>query len=409
LDKIPIKTLLARQSIYDKNAEVTAYELLYRDGDTGLSNVNNENMLDGDTATSSVITQLFANLDMNMVIGDKPAFINFTHNHIVQHVPRLLPKDRIVVEVLENVSIDQPLIENLLSLSKMGYQIALDDFIFTEEITPLIEIADIIKIDVLGLEKSQIQAQLEPLKNFKGKLLAEKIENKEQFKHCVALGFDFYQGFFLNRPDPLRGPMLTENKTNLLRLLTELNDENVSIERIEEIILQIPKLSYRILRLVNSASLYHGKKIESLLDAITQLGLVQIRNWLRLLLLSSMDDVATDLLERTLIRAKMCEILAKTIHYPNPHLAYTVGILSTLDAILNEPMVSLLGKIQLSEQLNLAILEHKGELGHILQFTKAYEEAKFQQLEISTIDINDFTNSYLQAIDYASDVIRLIK
>lgn len=403
-----IKTLLARQGIYNKHGSVYAYELLYRNGDALTANVDNMNPLSGDAATSSVITQLFTNLDMDTIIGNKRAFINFTHNHLVQQIPNLLPKNRIVIEVLETVEIDQPLIKNLAALNEIGYKIALDDFIYRKEFIPLIEIADIIKIDVLNLTKEQIARQLAPLHNFRGKLLAEKIEDKNQFSHCVDLGFDYFQGFFLNKPDALKGHAITENKTNLLRLLAELNDEQVPMERVEEIILQIPKLSYRILRLANSASLYMGKKIESLMDAITQLGLLQIRNWLSLLLLASMDDVMPDLLERTLIRAKMCEYLSKTDGQSNPHQAYTVGILSTLDGILNEPMASLLAKIQLSETLNEALLNHSGELGKILKFTIDYEEANFNKLANVPINHEDFTRSYLQGIEHANNVISII-
>lgn len=408
MDQPPIRTLLARQGIYDKNSSICAYELLYRSNEAQSSNVDNINSLSGDTATSSVLLQLFANLDVNTIIGNKRAFINFTHNHLVQQIPALLPKNRIVIEVLETVAIDKPLIFNLTELKKQGYQVALDDFVFRNELIPLVEMADIIKIDVLNRDEKQISEQLLPLKSFRGKLLAEKIENKRQFNNCINLGFDYFQGFFLNKPDSLKGQAITENKTQLLRLLTELNNENVPIERIEEIILQIPKLSYRILRLANSASLYISKKIESLMDAISQLGLIQIRNWLNLLLLVSLDDVAQDLLERTLIRAKMCESLSKSIGYPNPHQAYTIGILSTLDGILNEPMPSLLAKIQLSETLNEALLNHKGDLGKILKFTIDYEQANFNQLDSATVNTEELAQSYLKGIEYANNIIDIL-
>lgn len=405
----PLRTLLARQGIYNKNSSVWAYELLYRNGDAQTANVDNMHEASGDAATSSVITQLFTNLNMDTIIGNKRAFINFTHNHLVHQVPNLLPKNRIVIEVLETVAIDKPLIDNVSKLSQSGYKIALDDFIFREELIPLIEIADIIKIDVLNLNKRQIAEQLYPMQNrFKGKFLAEKIEDKDQFNNCIDLGFDYFQGFFLNKPDSLRGQAITENKSNLLRLLAELNDDQVPIERIEKIILQIPKLSYRILRLANSGLLYTGRKIESLMDAITQLGLLQIRNWLSLLMLASLDDVVPDLLERTLIRAKMCEYLAKATGFSNPHQAYTVGILSTLDAILNEPMPSLLSKIQLSDVLNEALLNHHGELGQLLKFTIDYEEANFNQLENTSVQFEEFTKSYLQGIEHANNVIKMI-
>lgn len=404
-----IKTLLARQAIFNKKGEVWAYELLYRNGDDLIAKIDNHHPTAGDTATSSVITQLFANLDMNSILGKKKAFINFTYNHVIQQIPRLLPKNRIVIEVLETVIIDPPLINSLTNLHKLGYKIALDDFMYRDELRSLIELADIIKIDVLNLNRTQIEEQIMPLVGlFHGKLLAEKIEDKHQFNCCVELGFDYFQGFFLNKPDPLRGRTMTENKTQLLRLLSDLNQNDTSMEAIEETILQIPKLSYRILRLTNSVALYTGKKIDSLIDAIKQLGLLQIRNWIALLLLASIDDISPDLLERTLIRAKMCETLARASKHVNPHQAYTVGILSTLDAILNEPMPSLLAKIQLSEVLNEALIYQEGELGRILKFAIAYEEANFKQLKHADLDYNQFVQAYLEGIDHANSILTII-
>ncbi len=404
-----VKTLLARQGIYNKSGEVYAYELLYRNGESLAANIDNSLTTSGDAATSSVISQLFTNFEIDTIIGNRRAFINFTYNHIINQVPSLLPKNRIVIEVLETVTVDQMLIDTLNVLKSQGYKIALDDFLFSQELIPLIEVADIIKIDVLNMSVPQIEQQLSPLRQrFRGQLLAEKIEDKIQFNNCIELGFDYFQGFFLNRPDPFKGQVITENKSNLLRLIAELNNEEVPIERIEQIILQIPKLSYRILRLTNSGSLYVGRKINSLIDAIRQLGLVQIRNWLSILLLASFDDVVPDLLERTLIRAKMYEHLARLSGDADPHLAYTVGILSTLDAILNEPMASLLSKIQLSDTLNEALIHHQGELGTLLQFTIAYEEANFAQLENAKINDEELTQSYFQGIKHAHNIIALI-
>lgn len=404
-----IKILLARQGIYNKNGSVHAYELLYRDGDALTAHVDNLNAFSGDSATSSVIAQLFANMDMNAIIGNKRAFINFTRNHLLDGVPLLLPKSRIVVEVLETVAVDEQLIATIDELSRLGYEIALDDYIFQDETQPLIELANIIKIDVLNQSNEQIIERIKPLKGFQGKLLAEKIENKNQFNFCVELGFDYFQGFFLNKPDALKGQVITENRIHLLKLLAELNDYDVPLQRIEEIILQVPKLSYRILRLSNSASLYTGKKIESLMDAISQLGLLQIRNWISLLLLASLDDVAPDLLERSLIRAKMCESLVRKLGSGNPLQAYTVGILSTLDGILNESMDSLLAKIHLSDTLNDALLYQKGELGQVLKFTIDYETANFNELDNIVLENKDLAQSYLEGITHANEIIDLIK
>lgn len=400
--------LFARQEIYNLQGSVCAYELLYRSGDINLADFNSADEVEGDKATSLVLSHLFTQLDIDNVIGRHTAFINFTRNHILKKIPNLLPKERVVIELLENIVVDDLLLDTLRHLRKIGYKFALDDFVYKEDFEALIKFADIIKIDVLGFNEQQLQAQLKPLAGFKGTLLAEKIETHEQFELCKKLGFHLFQGYFLHHPKIVEGKALTENKTYLLRLFSELYDPQIKIERIEEIVLLIPKLSYRILRLANSVSLYLGKKIESLMDAIQQLGLVQIRNWVSLLLLSTLDDVSHDLLERTFIRAKMCQNLASRSKLALPHQAYTVGMLSTIDAILNEPMASLLSKIQLSEELNVALLIRDGNLGLLLKMTELYELGQFDQLNFQKLSNQDYSQAYLEGIAYANEVMNLL-
>ncbi|MDI1351443.1 MAG: EAL domain-containing protein, partial [bacterium] len=344
-----IKTLLARQAIYDKQGLVYAYELLYRNSDDTDSKNDELSTESGDVTTSSVIMQLFSNLDIEHIVGDKKAFINFTHSNIIHQIPHLLPHNKIVIEVLETVTVDQELIASLTKLNQQGYAIALDDFVYREELIPLIQLAHFIKIDVLHLNDIQVREQLIHLKGlFNGFLLAEKIETKGQFQQCQALGFNYFQGFFFDKPEQVQGWTISEDKKQLIVLLAELNNEQVTFEQVEHIIVQIPNLSERILRLTNSVSLYNGKRMNSLMDALRQLGLLPVRNWIILLLLSGLHDVAPDLLTRTLIRAKMCESIAKATGYANIHLAYLVGILSTMDGILNQPMSCLLAQIKLN-------------------------------------------------------------
>ncbi|MCA0402648.1 MAG: HDOD domain-containing protein [Proteobacteria bacterium] len=397
-----IVTLFARQGIYDRAGAIYAYELLYRNSDE-----NNRSF--GDEATSSILTQLFSNLDIETITDNKRIYINFTHNHLVKKIPSLLPKEKIGIEVLESVIVDKDLLDSLHFLKEQGYKISLDDFIFDENTAPLVEFADIIKIDVLEKTEEKIVEQLNCLKQYKGKLLAEKIEDKAKFKLCLALGFDYFQGFFFQKPDILKGQLITENKANLLRLFSELSDENISIAEIEEFILTIPKLSYRILRLANSAAAYRGKKIDSLIDAIQKMGIQQIRDWLSMFLLSSQNDVAPDLLERTLIRAKMCEYLAKHVEYPDSHEVLTVGILSTLDMFLNESMESLLAKIQIKDSIKKAILYHDGISGSILLDTINYEKANFAKLEHLRYAKQDLIQAYLEGLEYAHSIMPFMK
>lgn len=407
LDQNELQVLLARQGIYNKSGAIYAYELLYRNNEQQ-SNIDNADETAGVKATSSVITQLFTNFDIDSVIGNKLAFINFTYTDIIQQIPRLLPKNRIVIEVLETVTADKQLISNLLAFRKEGYQIALDDFVYKDELIPLIEIADIIKLDVLHQTKETITEQMNRLKGYQGKLLAEKISDKKQFTSCVNLGFDYFQGFFLNKPDALKGQVITDNTSLILKALTELNDEEISGKELERSILHIPKLSYLILRVANSAYYYSGTQSLSLTEAILRIGLLKVRNWANLILLASNPETSLDLIERTLIRAHMCESIAKNINYVNPNDAYTVGMFSTLDGMLNEPLPSLLSKVTLSQTLNQALIHHEGDLGKILKCVIDYEQADFHALENFPFDRNNLIRFYLQGIKYANTTLGII-
>ncbi len=399
--------MFARHEVYDDMNLVCAYELVYQDNESSCDTIDSSEL--EERATSFVLSHLFTDLDINTVIGSHSAYINFTRNHLLQKIPLLLPKERIIIDVLANtIILDKTLLNTMRSLRKIGYRFSLNNFIFREELMPLARIADVIKINISQLSEYEIKTQLNLLRGFRGKLLAKEIKNREQLQYCKESGFDFFQGFFLNYPYIVQGQVLTENKTYLLKLFGELYHPDVKMERVEEITLQIPTLSYRILRLANSASMYQGKKFESLMEAIQQLGLVQIRNWISLLLVSTLNNVAYDLLERTLIRAKMCQVLARRSGIANPHQAYTVGMLSTLDAILNESMSALLSKIYLSEEFNEALLTHSGVLGYLLAMAYAYEQADFNKLTLSKFTVEEYSDAYLQGIDYANKVMDIL-
>lgn len=188
--------MFARQEIYDVHDKVCAYELLYRARGEFHANIDVFDEKSGDDATSVVI----AHLNIDQIIGPYQAYINFTRNHILQQIPALLPSKRIIIELLENTLVDNLLLENIKILVKQGYKLALDDFIFQEELIPLIELADVIKIEVLGLDKRQIKQRLAQLAGFKGKILAEKIESHALHCLCKELGFHYFQGYFLGYP-----------------------------------------------------------------------------------------------------------------------------------------------------------------------------------------------------------------
>lgn len=393
--------LLARQPIFNRKMQVVAYELLCRSCDL------NEYTADGgDMASSQVLLHTFTELSIHSVVGHHQAFINFTRTLLLTPPP--FDRRQLVVEVLEGQQVDAQMLHSLRSLREQGYTIALDDFELTDETRDLIPYADIIKLDVLQLSPAQIREHIDYLKPFGLTLLAEKVETYEMLEYCKDAGFDLFQGYFLARPKVIKGRKITENKQAVLQLLSVLHDPDVPLEQVEQLVARDPMLSYKLLRLVNSAAFALPRTIESLRQAITLLGLDIIKNWVNLLAMANLGDKPMELSIAALTRARMCEIIAATMSgKKRQDTFFTVGLLSTLDAFMDAPLEILLSNISLSEQLNEALLNHLGDEGKVLDIVEHYERAEWDKIDwdyLNSRNISPDTLShiYLDALNWVT-------
>lgn len=366
-------TLLARQPIFNRDMEVFAYELLYRQEGS-----NSADCCDGDSASSQVLLNAFTELSIDEVVDEHKAFINFTSQLLSTEFP--FDNQRLVIEVLESQPINQALLDNLSRLRNEGYFIALDDFELSEETATLIPYADIIKLDVQALNMDQLKFHAESLGD-SACLLAEKIETHEQLEQCKNLGFQLFQGYFLSRPNLIKGSRNDVNRQTIIRLLANINNSNASFNEIEQLISNDPLLSYKLLRLINSATFRFVKKVDSLQQAITLLGLNQIKGWASLIALTQLDDKPKELVTIALTRAKLCHSLAESLGEKSvSDSCFTAGMLSTIDAFLDQPLEKILNDIPLSEDLKKALLYHEGLQGLILQTAKYFERGQWHKI-----------------------------
>ncbi len=393
--------LLARQPIFNRSMQVVAYELLCR-----TSSANQATFSNGDSASSQVLLHTFTDLSLDQVVGTHKAYINFTRTLLITPPP--FDRRQLVVEVLEDQTVDEALLEGLAQLKSEGYTIALDDFVLNDQTRPLLTYADIIKLDVLQLSEAELVDHIEQLKPRGLTLLAEKVETYEMLERCKVLGFDLFQGYFLARPKILTGRKISESKQAVLQLLAALHDPEVSILRVEQLLSQDPVLSYKLLRLVNSAAFALPRTIESLRQAITLLGLDIIKNWVNLLAMANLGNKPTELSVAALTRARMCEALAKIMRNDARQDAYfTVGLLSTLDAFMDVPLDVLLGNLSLSRELSEALLLHQGDEGRILDIVEHYERGAWESidwayLERVGITPSQLSQAYLEALQWVS-------
>ncbi len=393
---------IGRQPIYNNQLDLIGYELLFRNSRDNQAVFNNPN-----AATSDVIIHSCLEIGLNRLVGDRLAYINITRDFIVHRDELLLPKGNIVLEILEDIECDDEVLVGLKDLKEKGYTIALDDFMLNNDNKKILPYADIIKLDILDYDEQSLANAVTKIKQYNKKILAEKIENKDEYDLCVKLGFDQFQGYFLSKPQIIQGKKIAHNKLNLLRLLASLQNPNVTVCDQEKIISHDVALSYSLLRYINSSAFYLPKKIESIRQAVILLGHQNIKKWATVLSLGRLNDCPSPLLLTSVIRARMCELLAGELEYSQQNACFTAGLFSTLDAIMSTNMEEIITHLPLSQEITLALLTKEGDIGNILKLSLAWEENNWYEQHIPAIAINKtrMQELYLDAIEFGESTL----
>ncbi|MEJ2565654.1 MAG: HDOD domain-containing protein [Gammaproteobacteria bacterium] len=395
---------IGRQPIFDRKQDLFAYELLYR-----ANNVHNAaGVIDQDHATTQVVINACLDFGLKQLVGEKKAFINLPRSFIVGDKPILLPNDQVILEILEDIEIDDALLRSLRQLRTQGYQIALDDFTYHAELRPLITLSKIVKIDFRALSPEQIREHVEVLKDYKIDLLAEKIETHQEFEFAKELGFHYFQGYFLCRPHIVTGRSLASNRMAILRLLCELLDPNKNITELAELVSHDVALSFKLLRSLNSPFCGLPERIDSVHHAIAYLGLQQIKQWASLIVLANITDKPSQLMVMALTRGKMCELVGEAMGVENTASLFTVGMLSLLDALMDNSLETVLLELPLAAELKAAILNREGAMGGILRAVLAYEQGHWEVIDICLPEAGKFTEAYMQAVAWSDQVYRHI-
>lgn len=397
---------IARQPILTVHKKLFAYELLYRGyKDNTLAEVS------GNKATTSVLSSAFLTEGIGLISNSKPCFVNFTEELLLKKIAYSFPKNQIVIEILENVQPSNGVVEEVASLKAAGYTIALDDFVLESGMESFIALADIIKIDVRLTPLDSILKTLRSLSRFNLKLLAEKVETKEEFEKANKLGFHYFQGYFFNKPEKVVIKELTSMKVTLFSLLAEIGKKKTTLERLHRIISQDLAISYKLLRFLNSAYFYRLEKVKSVKHAIAYLGEKELRRFLILVIVSELAmEKPAELVRQSLLRAKFCELLAKRSMFAEYDLeVFMVGMFSFMDAMLDIEMGAVMEKLPVSDEVKDALVHRTGILAPFLEAVIAYERSQQQLfltlLEELNIDSEPVAELYLKAVKYSNGMI----
>ena len=386
----------ARQPIFDIKKSVYAYELLFRDS---LDNVFPQGM-DDNEATSKIIEGLQFNLGLDTLTHNKPAFINFTHDTLLERYPLLLPKEQVVVEILETVKPGKKLLEACQELKSKGYVLALDDYEHQEVWKHFYPLVDIIKIDYKLTTLDEIKYIIEAIQDFPHiKLLAEKVENYDEFNQAVELGFCYFQGYFFSKPEVIQSRHLTPSHTAIANLMSELSSPAPDMNKSAHVFETDVNLSFKLLRYAQSPLFKRQSEISNIKQAVVMLGQDELRRFASLMFSAQFShDKPEELTAMSLLRARFCESLAQLPNQTeDKSCAFLVGLLSLLDAMLDAELTELLDKLPLSDKIKDALCEDKGMLSQYLHLVAAFERADWERAQqISTELKIDWDNASLQ-------------
>jgi EAL and modified HD-GYP domain-containing signal transduction protein len=343
---------VARQPIFNRRLQVWGHELLFRHS----GEAKNATFENSDSATAKVILDGFSIAQQGLPVGTKKA-VNFSKQLILDEAPYVMPKGEIV-ELLEDIVLDSDFIEKCTELKK-DFLIAIDDYSGQDGWEELLKLADIIKVDLLNLSLDGLAEITEWLKMFPGKLLAEKIENREMFIYTKNLGYQYFQGYFFSKPQVIEGRKLSSNEASRLKILEELSSDDIDPHRLKGVIESDVSITFRLFTFINSPGFGLLNQVRSVEHALKLLGEKQIRQWLRVLILSDFGTTSQNKehVQTAAVRAFFLKHLAE--FFPPPletDTLFTIGLFSKLDALLNQPLIQILEKMSVADEIKDVLL-----------------------------------------------------
>jgi EAL and modified HD-GYP domain-containing signal transduction protein len=390
---------VGRQPIFDNKLNVYGYELLYRATDQAN---NSGGMVNASQATTTTIINTFVEIGLERLVRNKLAAINLTEDFLLEDGKLPFAPSQVILEILEDVLVTAKLIEAVQRLVDAGYLIALDDYLYNPEHAPLLQLAKIVKIDLMALDKTELERHVQQLKKYDLRLLAEKVETADEFIHCRDLGFDYFQGYFLSKPQIIKGQSLPSNRLTILNLLAVLHNPDSHPEDLAEAINTDVTTSYKLLKLINSAAFNLQREITSIEQGVMLLGRQKLCSWASMLALSTLNDRPSEILRTAMTRAKMCELLAEKSGECSSDSYFTVGMFSALDLLLQRSLEQLLAPLPLSDEITNALLHHQGRLGEVLTCVMAYEVSDWEHARLSQVSDHDVLVSNIEAVTWAN-------
>ncbi|MBV6324175.1 EAL and HDOD domain-containing protein [Duganella violaceipulchra] len=403
---------LGRQPILDRNQTLFGYELLFRNAPVGPAHITTEL-----SATAAVIAHA-SQLGMEKTIGDAQGFVNVDADVLMTDIFSFLPREKVVLEVAASMPLTPQVLARMTELAGHGFSFALDDVAGdSPNVAALLPLTEYVKMDMRNIPLSTLTKLAPRFRQDKKKLVAEKVETREEFKNCLDLGFDFFQGYYFAKPVIMSGKKLSPSQLAVMELMTLVTSDADNLE-IERAIKRDVSLALNLLRLVNTPAVGARQRIDSLSQAVTILGRRQLQRWLQIMLYaepSKRGHSMTPLLMLATTRGRLLELLAGKLRPSQRQaadIAFTVGIMSLMDTLFGIPMAEILSQIPVNEEVSEALMYRGGFFGDLLKLAECIERIEemddyivptLRDLAMSTDELVELE---MAAFEWSDNVVR---
>jgi EAL and modified HD-GYP domain-containing signal transduction protein len=403
---------LGRQPILDRNQALFGYELLFRNAPVGPANITTDL-----SATAAVIAHA-SQLGMEKTIGDALGFVNVDADVIMSDIFSFLPREKVVLEIVETMQVTQPVLTRMTELVGHGFSFALDDVtVDTGHVQSLLPLVEYVKMDMRNIPLPSLMKLAPRFKQDNKKLVAEKVETREEFKNCLDLGFDYFQGYYFAKPVIMSGKKLSPSQLAVMELMTLVTSDADNLE-IERAIKRDVSLALNLLRLVNTPAVGARQRIDSLSQAVTILGRRQLQRWLQIMLYaepSKRGHSMTPLLMLATTRGRLLELLAGKLR-PSQRsaadVAFTVGIMSLMDTLFGIPMSEILAQIPVNDEVSDALMYRGGFFGDLLKLAECIERIEDMEdhivptLRDLAMSTDELVELEMAAFEWSDNVVR---
>ncbi|HUY23322.1 MAG TPA: EAL domain-containing protein [Acidimicrobiales bacterium] len=397
-----LDVVVGRQPIFDRDRSVFGYELLFRTlgGPTAAESAGSL----GDQMTADVIFNSVS-IGLDRLVGDKTLFCNASRGVLTGVVPILLPPRQTVVEIVETVVAHEEVLAGCARLRDEGFTLALDDVTSLADIERFADLVSIVKIDLRDTEPADLPHLVEHCRRLDVALVAEKVETTDEFNHCEALGFDYFQGYLLARPSEVAGRALDPGRVAQLRLAAHLLDRECPMAELEDIVRRDPAMTLQLLQLAGMGAAGGMRRtVQTVREALVLVGWRRLQSWVSLLLIGGKGQASDEELTTALTRARTCELVAETVDRSLSATAFTAGLLASFDVLLGVPLEDILRDLPLDDGLRRAILDAEGTLGRLVADVADFQVGRSEDAVRSGFEDSTLSSAALKGLMWAVEM-----